>query len=118
MDKTFAIIWTTPQPGSSGLGTRRFSKEEAEGLANQLNQEHVEFLHRAIDMASEDPAVVLDAMRSADAADVAQIVNYPDQVAAEAAAIASTELLPKLDEKLIWPETRGFTRGRLGRMTC
>jgi len=101
MDKTFAIIWTTPQPGSSGLGTRRFSKEEAEALANQLNEEHGEFLHRAIDTATEDPAVVLAAMRSADAADVAQIVNYPDQVAAEAAA-TSTELLPRLDEKLIW----------------
>ena len=102
MDKTFAIIWTTPQPGRSGVGTKRFSKEEAEALANHLNEAHGEFLHRAIDTATEDPAVVLDAMRSADAADVAQIVNYPDQVAAEAAAIASKELFPKLDEKLIW----------------
>ena len=102
MDKTFAIIWTTPKPGSSGLGTKRFSKGEAEELANQLNDEHVEFLHRAIDMASEDPAVVLAAMRSADLVDVAQIVTYSDQAAAEAVAITSTELLPRLDEKVIW----------------
>ena len=102
MDKTFAIIWTTPQPGRSGVGTKRFSKDEAEALANQLNEAHGEFLHRAIDLATEDPAVVLAEMRSADAVEVTQIVNYPDQVAAEAAAIASRELSPKLDEKLIW----------------
>ncbi|HMJ67227.1 MAG TPA: hypothetical protein VK615_17915 [Candidatus Binatia bacterium] len=104
MDKTYAIIWAATQLDRSGIGTRRFSKDEAEALANQLNEEHGEFLHRAIDMASEDPAVVLVAMRStdADAAPAAQIVNFPDLVAAEAAAIAKTELLPPLDEKLVW----------------
>ena len=54
-------------------------------------------------MASEDPAVVLAAMRSADAAEKSEIVNYPDLVAAEAAAIVSTELL---DGKLIWLKPR------------
>jgi hypothetical protein len=105
MDKTYAIIWTATQRGRWGLGAKRYSKEEAEALANQLNEEHGNFLHRAIDMASEDPAVVLAAMRSANAAEKAQIVNYPDLVAAEAAAAVANELV---DEKLIW--LRPFTR--------
>jgi hypothetical protein len=102
MDNTYAIIWTATQPGRSGLGTRRFSKDEAEALANQLNEEHEEFLHRAIDLASEDPSAVLAQMRSANVAEAAHIANYPQLVAAEAAAIMSTELVPKLDEKIIW----------------
>ena len=104
MDKTYAIIWTATERDRSGIGTGRFSKDEAETLASQLNEEHGEFLHRAIDMATEDPAVVLAAMRSTDvdAAREAQIVNFPDMVAAEAAAIETTELLPTLDEKVVW----------------
>jgi hypothetical protein len=104
MDKTYAIIWTATERDRSGIGTRRFSKDEAETLASQLNEEHGVFLHRAIDMASEDPAAVLAAMRSAEAgaAREAQIVDFPDLVAAEAAAIETTELLPTLDEKLVW----------------
>ena len=81
MDKTFAIIWTTLTPSRSGIGTKRFSKEEAEALANQLNEEHEGFLHRAVDLTSEDPAVVLAAMSSADAAAEAPIVKYADFVA-------------------------------------
>jgi len=104
MDKTYAIIWTATQRDRSGIGTRRFSKDEAVALANRLNEEHGEFLHRAIDVASEDPALVLAAMRSADAdpAGEAQIVDFPDLIAAEAAAIETTELLPKLDDKVVW----------------
>jgi hypothetical protein len=102
MDKTYAIIWTATQRGRWGLGTKRYSKEEAEALANQLNEEHRQFLHRAIDMASEDPAVVLAAMK---AAEKAAIVNYPELVAAEAAATVANELV---DDKLIW--LRPFTR--------
>src|SRR5438093_996674 len=93
MDKTYAIIWTATQRGGrSGLGTKRWSKDEAETLANELNEEHGQFLHRAIDLASEDPAVVLAAMRpaSADAPREAQIANPPDFVAAEAADIVKT----------------------------
>jgi hypothetical protein len=105
MDKTYAIIWTATQRGSWGLGTKRYSKDEAEALAAQLNEEHGQFLHRAIDVANEDPAAVLAAMKAAEAAENARIVNYPDLVAAEAAAAVANELV---DEKLIW--LRPFTR--------
>ena len=104
MDKTYAIVWTATQRDRSGIGTRRFSKDEAEALASQLNEEHREFLHRAIDMGTEDPAVVLAAMRSALAEPPreAEIVNLPDLVAAEAAAIETAELMPQLDDKVVW----------------
>ena len=41
-------------------------------------------------------------MRAAAAADKAQILNYPDTVAAEAATIVPPEPLPKLDAKVFW----------------
>jgi hypothetical protein len=82
MDKTYAIIWTTREGFRSGVGNKRFSKDEAEALANRLNQEHSGFLHRTIDMATEDPATVLLAMRSAARE---QIIDFPAVVAAQAA---------------------------------
>src|SRR5688572_18759724 len=102
MENTCAIIWTATQRGRFGVGTKRFSREEAEVLAKQLNEDHGEFLHGVIDMATEDPATVLAAMKSADLGAEAQIVDYPQAVAAEAAAIEPQELVPELDDKVIW----------------
>jgi hypothetical protein len=99
MNNSFAILWTATQPGRSGLGTRRFSKNEAEELAKQLNEEHPEFLHRAIDLTCEDPAVVLAAMKSGAAAAIA---NNSQSVEAEAAVVVSSGLVPKIDEKVVW----------------
>ena|SRR5688572_20091385 len=101
MDKTHAIIWWAPNRGSSGTGTKRFSKEEAETLAAQLNEEHGELLHRAIDTACEDPAVVLAAMKASDKGLQVPIVSYPDVVAAQAAGTEFTELLPNIADKVI-----------------
>ena len=101
MDKTYAIIWWAPNRGRSGIGAKRFSKEEAEALAVQLNEEHEDLLHRAIDTACEDPAVVLAEMRIADKSAQVQIASYPDVAAAQAAEAEVTELLPKIDEKII-----------------
>jgi hypothetical protein len=102
MDKTYAIIWTATQGAKWGLGTRRFSQEEAEALANQLNGEHGQFLHRPIDTASEDPSLVLATMRSVEAPRAAQIADFPDSVAAQAAATEHSELMPAMGEKLNW----------------
>ena len=101
MDKTHAIIWVALNRGSSGIGTKRFSKEEAESLAAQLNEEHEDLLHRAIDTESQDPAVVLAEMKAADKGGQVQIVSYPDVVAAQAAGAEFTELLPNIAEKVI-----------------
>jgi hypothetical protein len=102
MDNTHAILWTARERDRWGLGTRRFSKEEAEALANQLNEEHDEFVHRPIDMTSQEPAAVVAAMRSAEAAGTAHIVSYPELAAAEAAAAIANELV---DEKVVWLRT-------------
>jgi hypothetical protein len=102
MDKTFAIIWTAIRGAKWGLGTRRFSQGEAEALANQLNEEHGQFLHRPIDTASEDPSLVLAAMRSLESLRAAEIIDLPDSVAAQAAATEQSELMPAVGEKPNW----------------
>ena len=102
MDKTYAIIWTATPGAKWGLGTRRFSREEAEALANQLNEEHGQFLHRPIDTANEDPSLVLAAMQSVASPRAAQIIDLPDSVAAQAAATDHSELMPAVGEKLNW----------------
>ena len=83
MEKTYAIIWTTKEGFRSGVGNKRFSKDEAEALATRLNEEHSGFLHRAINTGEEDPAAVLAEMRSA--AREAQIVDFPALAATQAA---------------------------------
>jgi hypothetical protein len=99
MDKTFAIIWTAIRGAKWGVGTRRFSQGEAEALANQLNEGHGQFLHRPIDTASEDPSLVLAAMRSLESPRAAEIIDLPDSVAA---ATEQSELMPGVGEKPNW----------------
>ena len=101
MDKTYAITWWAPNRGRSGIGAKRFSKEEAEALAAQLNDEHEDLLHRAINTECEDPAVVLATMKASDKGAQVQIVRYPDVVAAPAAGADFTELLANITEKII-----------------
>jgi len=101
MDKTHAIIWVALSRGSSGIGTKRFSKEEAETLAAQLNEEHEDLLHRAINTECENPAAVLGEMKASDKGAQVKIVSYPDVVAAQAAGAEFTELLPNMTGKVI-----------------
>ncbi len=101
MDKTHAIIWVALNRGRSGVGTKRFSKGEAEALAAQLNEEHEDVFHRAINTECENPAVVLAEMKASAKAAQIQIVSYPDVVAAQAAGAESTELFSTIAEKVI-----------------
>ena len=101
MDKTHAILWVALNRGSSGIGTKRFSKEEAKMLAAQLNEEHEDLLHRAIDTECENPTAVLAEMKAADKGVQIQVVSYPDVVAAQAAEVEFTELLPGIAGKVI-----------------
>jgi hypothetical protein len=101
MENTFGIIWVAKGRDRWGLGTNRFSKEEAEALATELNEDHGAFLHRAIDTATEDQAAVLSAMKSSGSAEEAQSVSYPNFVAAQAACVVPKPLMPEPKENVI-----------------
>ena len=46
--KTYAIQWKSSVSGSTGTGTKRFEKEDAERLATELNEGYPEIDHEAV----------------------------------------------------------------------
>ena len=46
--KTYAIHWKSTISGSSGTGTKRFEKDEAEHLAMELNEDYPDIDHDAV----------------------------------------------------------------------
>ncbi|SPE61821.1 hypothetical protein SBV1_770020 [Verrucomicrobia bacterium] len=58
--KTHAIHWKSTVSGSTGTGTKRFEKDEAERLATELNQDYPDIDHEAVIPASPaaQPAVL------------------------------------------------------------
>jgi len=100
MENTHAIIWVAKHKETSGLGTKRFSREEAENLAAELNDSHPGFIHRAFDTATEDQRQVAAALK-AGANPAAASVSYPDFAADQAAKVQAPVILPAPEEKII-----------------
>ena len=50
MDKTFVIRWESKQGGRCGHGKKFFTREEAEALATELDAEHPDFHHEALQL--------------------------------------------------------------------
>ena len=48
MSNTYIIQWKSLANGRAGKGTKLFSREEAEELAEELNREFPQISHRAI----------------------------------------------------------------------
>lgn len=46
--KTYAIHWKSTVSGSTGTGTKRFEKEDAERLATELNEDYPDIDHEAV----------------------------------------------------------------------
>ena len=46
--KTYAIHWKSAVSGSTGTGTKRFEKEDAERLATELNEDYPDIDHEAV----------------------------------------------------------------------
>ena len=46
--KMYAIQWKSLVTGTSGTGTNRFEKEEAEQLAKELNEDYPDIKHEAV----------------------------------------------------------------------
>jgi len=60
MNNSYVIQWKSKVNGRAGRGTKRFEKEEADRLVEELNREYPEIDHAAIPAANEtvaDPAV-------------------------------------------------------------
>jgi hypothetical protein len=56
--KTYAIHWKSCITGTTGTGTKRFEKEDAERLATELNEHYPDIAHEAVipaPMAAEFP---------------------------------------------------------------
>jgi hypothetical protein len=54
MKKSFVIVWVSVTGLRTGVGKNLLTQEDAEGLVAELNQEHPEFIHRAVDTETED----------------------------------------------------------------
>jgi hypothetical protein len=63
MENTFAIVWVAKNFEGAGVGTKRFTAEEANDLASSLNESHQAFLHQAVDVSIEDPLAALAALK-------------------------------------------------------
>ena len=48
MNNSYVIQWKSKVNGRAGRGTKRFDKEEADRLVDELNLEYPEIEHRAI----------------------------------------------------------------------
>ena len=51
MEKTFVIAWKSKSGPSLGRGKKLFTREEAESLAKELNEDHPNFIHEPFDLA-------------------------------------------------------------------
>ena len=50
MSKSYVIQWKSTVNGRTGRGTKHFDFEEAEGLAQELNQEYPEIRHEVVEV--------------------------------------------------------------------
>ena len=86
MEKTYAILWISPETQRAGVGKGRFTQAEAEDLAAELNHKHSAFVHRVVDTASEDLSESLArAKAEVTAPELGNVIRFPDLAAAEAA---------------------------------
>jgi hypothetical protein len=68
MNNSYVIQWKSKVNGRAGRGTKRFDKDEADRLVEELNREYPQIEHQAVSApemephAEEAPAVVEEAV--------------------------------------------------------
>ena len=50
MENTYVIAWKSKSCASFGRSKKRFTRAEAEQLADELNQDYPKFLHEALNL--------------------------------------------------------------------
>lgn len=86
MEKTYAIFWLAPETQRFGLGKARFTRDEAEMLAAELNDEHPTFIHTAIDTAKEDVHQVTARLQAEFFNRDQKVIQFPELAASDAAS--------------------------------
>ena len=56
MNNSYVIQWKSKVNGRAGRGTKRFEKEEADRLVEELNREYPEIEHASVPAADEPVA--------------------------------------------------------------
>jgi hypothetical protein len=54
LKKTYVISWRSRIGPAAGQGKKRFEREEAERLAEELNREYPGFIHEAVNTFEEE----------------------------------------------------------------
>ena len=57
MEKTYVIAWKSKSGPSIGRGTKFFTREEAEDLAIELNEDHPNFIHEPLNLNPSATAI-------------------------------------------------------------
>lgn len=57
MNNSYVIQWRSRSNGRAGRGTKRFDKEEAERLVEELNREYPQIDHEAVEAPGESTRV-------------------------------------------------------------
>lgn len=71
MEKTFVIGWKSKDEPRWGQGKKLFTRDEAEALADEMNQDYPAFIHEAVNIAASqaapapEPAIIEVDFRSA-----------------------------------------------------
>lgn len=55
MEKNFVIAWKSKSEPRWGQGKKLFTREEAETLADEMNQDYPAFVHEALDLTASAP---------------------------------------------------------------
>jgi len=58
MENTYVIAWSSKLRGSCGQGKKLLTREEAEQLAEVLNQDYPDFVHEPLKLNSGEPETV------------------------------------------------------------
>ena len=56
MEKTYVVAWRSRSSASFGQSKKLYKREEAERLAEELNQTHPNFIHEALNLPPAAPA--------------------------------------------------------------
>ncbi len=57
MESTYVIRWKSKMGPSFGQGKKFFTREEAEAVADELNEDYPDFIHQAVNVASSSGEV-------------------------------------------------------------
>ena len=86
MQDSYVIIWVTKSNHRSGIGKKRFTKEEAELLSAELNNDYPEFVHRALNTETEEATTALLALQESLTSGNEAAVPLPGFASLESAA--------------------------------